>query len=211
MKSNRWFVSKFVLVAALLGAVLIFQPLFGQSASTGTTTPTNATGTLDLNQILQALGGLGGISQLTGNGGISTNGITTGTTTPTTSQPSTGTGGTRVPAVITNQFTTVTGAALQTRRPGNFVQQGIAMHEGKITLPGTGEVETPGFLLDTAQKISEAIIQQLQGALTAVNTGISALSGANFTSTGTTTTSPTTPTTITNPATTGAGTSTPIE
>jgi len=188
-----------LLAFSLLLGVAILQPVSGQTTTTGTTTsqPT-------LNQILQSLGGLGSL----GNLGQLTSGTTTGTTTGTTGTTTTQPSGGRQPAIITNQFNTTQSGSLQARAPGLMVQQGIAEHNGTLTI--TGQPEQEDWLKQTGQMIALAIVQEVQGVLTTINTGIASLSGFNVAS-GSGSSSGSTSSTITNPATTGAGTSTPID
>lgn len=170
------------------------------TASAQTTQPTQG---VDLNAIIQSLGGLGGLSDLFGNGtGTTTGGTTTGGTTTGGTTTGGGTGTTTgAPAIVGNQFTTTSGSALQARSPGLFIQQAIGVQNGTVELSGEGEAVEPNFFRDTAQGVFDEILNSINEIITAINAGLGAITGLPG--------SGGTPTII-NPATTGTGTTTPI-
>ncbi|MEK6644216.1 MAG: hypothetical protein AABZ08_09920 [Planctomycetota bacterium] len=183
--------------AFIIGIALAATPAIAQ-------TTTTQTQQIDINAILQSLGGLGALSGLGGLTGTTTGGTTTGGTTTggtTTGGTTTGTS-TTAPGIIGNQFTTTSGGALGARRPGLFIQQAIALQNGTVELAGTGPVVEPNFFRDTAQAISEEVLAVINDLINTVNTGLGVLSGIGTGTGGTPT--------IINPATTGTGTTTPI-
>lgn len=190
--------------------ILVFAgPAFAQTTTNPTATQPN------INQILQALQGIGGLGALGGLGGLTgqttTNGITTGGTTPGGTTPST-TGGQRTPSIVSNQFTANSAGALSQRRPGLMLQQSIALQNGQLTLPGTPGPTLPfngNFLQDTLDKVGLAIIGVFRNLLNTANTALGAASGLSSLTGTTTSTSSTS--TISNPSTTGAGTTTSIQ
>ncbi len=119
-----------------------------------------------------------------------------------TTQPS----GTRQP-IVTNQFTTTSGSALQARAPGNYTQQAIAIQAGTLD-PFDGNIpdDTPWvretFDLLFLQFVD--IITNLVDSLSLLITGTNSLggllgSGGNPLGS-----------VLSNPLTGGAGTSTPL-
>ena len=194
-----------------IGLTTIFD---GDRAEAQTATTTNQQ-QVNLNQVLQALNGLGGLGGLGGLiGGGSTTGTNTGTTTGGTTTGGTTTGGSttggttggteQAPSIVQNQFTTTSTGALHQRAPGLFIRQAIALQNGDLELSGTPAPVEPNFLRDTANQVALAIIDSFQNILDTLNTAIGALGGLSTTGgTGTST--------ISNPTTTGAGTTTPIQ
>lgn len=186
-------------------AKIAFVVAFGVTAlSTATASAQTTTNQqIDLNAILQSLGGLGNLGDLIGNGtGTTTGGTTTGGTTTggTTTDGSTGTT-TGAPSIVGNQFTTTSGGALQDRAPGLFIQQAIGVQNGSVELSGNGPAVEPNFFRDTAQGVFDEILNSINDIITAINAGLGAITGLPG--------SGGTPTII-NPATTGTGTTTPI-
>lgn len=188
---------------AKIAFIVAFGVIALSTATTSAQTTTNQQ--VDLNAILQSLGGIGGLSGLIGNGttgGTTTGGTTTGGTTTggTTTDGSTGTT-TGAPSIVGNQFTTTSGGALQDRAPGLFIQQAIGVQNGTVELSGNGPAVEPNFFRDTAQGVFDEILKSINDIITAINTGLGAITGLPG--------SGGTPTII-NPATTGTGTTTPI-
>jgi len=206
--------SRIICNACILGLFAAGQ-VFAQT-TTGTTTPTTTQPQVNLNQILQALGGLNGLGGLIGQttGGTTTGGTTTGgTTTGGTTTGGTTTGGTtggqaQVPFIIQDQFTTTKGASLSARSPGLWVKQAMGMQDGSVTVSAAQATEpfNGNFFKDTGEKITLAIIQYFQTLLTTANAAIGASTGLTG-STGTTTT---TGTSTSGSATSGAGTTTTV-
>lgn len=77
---------------------------------------------------------------------------------PTTRQP-----------IVTNQFTTTSGGALQQRRPGIWVQNGMAVQAGTLTIPGDAQPEPRSWYLDTLEQIFQAILDELTAFLQTLN------------------------------------------
>jgi len=173
----------------------------GIGAALAQITPTTGTGT-DIGTLLQQFGSLFG----NGTGTTTTPGTTTGTT---TTQPSGGTGE-RPPFVITNQFNTTHDASLHARSPGVWIQFAIAEHEGTSeSLTGDVPAEQPNFYKATFDQIALNVINMITNLITSLNVLAGAAGGLPPP---TTTTQPSDGlTTIDNPATSGAGTSTPIQ
>ncbi|MBI5765259.1 MAG: hypothetical protein HZA51_17240 [Planctomycetes bacterium] len=188
-------------------AVAVVIPAFTIATASAQTTTPQQTQQVDLNAILQSLGGLGGLGGLIGNGTGTTGGTTTGgTTTGGTTTGGTTTGGatgtsTSAPSIVGNQFTTTSGGALQARSPGLFIKQAIGVQNGTVELSGEGEAVEPNFFRDTAQGVFDEILKSINDIITAINTGLGVITGLPG--------SGGTPTII-NPATTGTGTTTPI-
>ncbi len=109
---------------------------------------------------------------------------------------------------ITNQFTTTTGGALQARRPGLFVQQGIAEVQGQSTLL-TGDIPDQNrFFHDTAVLVFQNILDSILRFMSNLNFASSLGNlGSLFGTTGGTTGLGGIP----NPMTTGPGTSIQIQ
>jgi len=181
--------------------------------SPGQTTPTSPAPSnpqLDLNAILQALGGLGNFG---GFGAGTTGGTTTGgTTTSDTTTAGTGggsSGGTvnAAPSIVEDQFTTTSTGSIRQRSPGQYVRQAIAMQNGEIDLPGNGPAEEQNFYRDTAQQVILAVIDLFSTTISGLN-ALFSLNAIDLTPDGTTGGSTAT---IMNPTTTGAGTTTQLE
>ncbi|MFQ5424229.1 MAG: hypothetical protein ACE5F9_09650 [Phycisphaerae bacterium] len=109
---------------------------------------------------------------------------------------------------ITNQFTTTTGGALQARRPGLFVQQGIAEVQGQSTFL-TGDIPDQNrFFHDTAVLVFQNILDSILRFMSNLNLASSLGNlGSLFGTTGGTTGLSTIP----NSTTTGPGTSVQIQ
>ncbi len=105
---------------------------------------------------------------------------------------------------VTNQFTTATGGAIQNRRPGLYVQQGIAVHEGNMGFFTGVPDEPPNFLRDTMEQIMFEIFDVIQGFMDGIQLFINSLTGQS----GTPGQAAFVP--IQNAATTGQGTTTQI-
>lgn len=167
------------------------------------------TGGVDINQLFQQFGPLLG---LTGGLGTGTDGLTgdtgDGTTTTPTTTTTTGAMG-RQP--LTTELRNVGREGLNNRRPGQWIQNAIAVHNGTDEFI-TGDVpeETPNFFRETFDTIAMDSLDLFSTILTAFNgllsagTGLPTIGGTDDGNGGTTTTIP-------NPATTGAGTTTPIQ
>jgi hypothetical protein len=199
------------LSALCLVAIFTGGPAIAQT--TDGTTPTTTQQQFDINQLLQALGGLNGLGGLIGQSGGTTNGdTTTDGTTPTNGTPTNGTttpGTTeRVPFIIEDQFTTTRGAAVGARSPGLWVRQAIAVQDGSVTISAASADEPFGgnFIADTTQQITLAIIDVWQNVLDTVNTAIAVLSGSSLTNSGSSSGN-----SNSDSATTGAGTTTPVQ
>lgn len=78
------------------------------------------------------------------------------------------TGNTRQP-IVTNQFTTTTGGALQQRRPGLFIQQGVAVNQGGGAFFDGNVVDERGFIGETIRMILLDILDMINNALSALN------------------------------------------
>ena len=83
-------------------------------------------------------------------------------------------GNTRQP-IVTNQFTTTGGGALQQRRPGLYVQQGIAVQQGSSGFFDGDVPEQFGFFEETIRIILLDILEMLSEALS----GLNLLTGGN--------------------------------
>lgn len=114
---------------------------------------------------------------------------------PGTSAP---TGG-RQP-IIQNQFTTTSGGALQIRRPGLYIQQGIAVQNGQGNFSGVPEEEL-GWVRETADNIALDFINVFTDLFGMLDTLIGSINPGS----GSAAFVP-----ISNAATTGQGTSVPI-
>lgn len=154
----------------------------------------------DLTQLLQTFGGLGGLQNLLG-GTTGTTGTTgTGTTGQvTTTQPV----GDSQPTIVSNQFTTTSSGALNERAPGLMVKRAIGVQTGDVEIPGE-VTEEVSFFRDTFNKVLDQTLGTISDALTAINTLLgTAVGGGVGNGSGTVGRIP-------NAATTGQGTSTPI-
>ena len=114
----------------------------------------------------------------------------------------------RQPNVITNQFSTTTGGALNARRPGLIIQQGIAAQQGSLEIVG-GPMPEDGFLQETMFIIMQSIFDSILGILDTINlaAGLGGLANIFGLDGGGGTTQMTT---VPNPTTTGQGTMTPV-
>lgn len=109
--------------------------------------------------------------------------FTGGTTTTPTSDDTSDDPGTSAPSgtrqtTITNQFTAATGGSIQTRRPGLWVQQGIAVHNGDTSFFTGVPEEEPNFFRDTFNQVFTQLATIIQDMLTGLNTLINASSGS---------------------------------
>lgn len=111
--------------------------------------------------------------------------------------------------IVTNQFNTTTGGALQARRPGLYVQQGIAETQGNnALLTGDVPVQT-SFFHDSAVSIMQSVFDSILNLVNSLGAGapilvdniFNSLGGLGGGGGGTMT-----PMTIPNPTTAGAGT-----
>ncbi len=107
--------------------------------------------------------------------------------------------------IVTNQFTAATGGAIQNRRPGLYVQQGIAVHEGTTGFFTGVPDEPPNFLRDTLEQILFEAFDVIQGFMDGIQLFISSLTGQSSGSSGRAAFVP-----ISNAATTGQGTTVQI-
>jgi hypothetical protein len=73
--------------------------------------------------------------------------------------------------IVSNQFTTTTGSALQARRPGIYVQNGIAVQEGELTIPGDATPTPHNFYRDTFDQLVSAFLDSFQSFLETLNLG----------------------------------------
>ncbi len=111
---------------------------------------------------------------------------TTTTQTTQTSEPEVGTTpltDTRQ-TTVTNQFTAATGGAIQLRRPGLWVQQGIAEHNGAMTFSGDVPEETPNFFKSTFDQMNFAFLDVVSGLFTMIDSFISSFRGSGGGSSG---------------------------
>jgi hypothetical protein len=143
------------------------------TSTTATTTQTQQTQTPSLNQLLQT------VLQPTQTGTTTTGTPTTGTTGqeqegPGTTAPT----GTRQ-TVVTNQFTSATGAGIQQRRPGLWVEQGIAEHEGTLEIPGDVPAEEPNFFRQTFDQMFQNVLGLFSNILTAVDGLVTSLGSSS--------------------------------
>lgn len=101
------------------------------------------------------------------NGGIPTTPDEPGTTPPTDGrQP-----------IVTNQFDTTGAGAIQLRRPGLYIQQGIAINGGDDSYFTGVPEEQPNFFRDTFDKLLEdALFTPISDLLSAFNFFIQSLS-----------------------------------
>ncbi len=159
----------------------------------------------DINQLLQQFGPLLGLTGTTTGTTTDTTGTTTTTPTDgTTTPPTDGTDGTGPqPTIITDQFTTVTGGALQARRPGLMIQRAIAVQSGSAMPSGAGPADEPSFFRETFDMIALDFIDMLTNLLSSLNI-LGSLDGTGSPGTGSGSTIP-------NAATSGQGTTVPIQ
>ncbi|MBN2560756.1 MAG: hypothetical protein JXQ75_07495 [Phycisphaerae bacterium] len=71
--------------------------------------------------------------------------------------------------IITNQFNAATAGLIQERRPGLWVQQGIAVHQGSTTFFTGVPDEEPNFFRDTFNQVVTDIVSVIQGAMDGLN------------------------------------------
>ncbi|MCA9255837.1 MAG: hypothetical protein KDA33_09375 [Phycisphaerales bacterium] len=71
--------------------------------------------------------------------------------------------------VITDQFSSTSGGALQSRAPGLQVQQGIAAASGSSTFLVGDDMDDADFLPDTISLIIQEIINQISQILSSLN------------------------------------------
>ena len=143
------------------------------------------------------------INQLTG-GSTGTTGTSTGTTGTSTGTTTSAPASERGPQIITNQFTTVQGASLAARAPGLWTQQAISFRAtGEPALSGNIPDNT-SFFVSTFRLMFQTFLDSIDNFLTTLNLGIG-LGGLGGGGSGGTGFTP-----ISNAATTGTGTVTPI-
>lgn len=82
--------------------------------------------------------------------------------------PTTPSGNTRQP-IVTNQFSTVGGGALQQRRPGLFVRQGIAVHSGSTAFFDGNVVDERSFVGQTVRDVAVTFLDSLNQFLDLIN------------------------------------------
>lgn len=114
--------------------------------------------------------------------------------------------------IVTNQFNTTTGGALQSRRPGLYVQQGIASTQGSLSfLTGDVPIEE-SFIRESAGLIMQSVFDSILGLVNTLSAGASfgIFDGVFNTLSGLFGGMPAGPTPIPNPTTAGAGVMTPI-
>lgn len=73
-------------------------------------------------------------------------------------------GNTRQP-IVTNQFNTVNGGALQQRRPGLFVQQGTSVHNGNMSFFDGNVVDERSFVGQMVRDIFVTVLDSINQAL----------------------------------------------
>lgn len=154
---------------AIVGALILIGvagPAQGQTIDTNT-----------INTILQGL-----------QGGTTPTDTTTTTTTTTTDDGVGTTPLTGRQSTISNQFTAATGGSIGARRPGLWVQQGIAEHEGTLDIPGDVPEEQPSFFKSTFDTMAQNVIDLFSGILDGVNGLITSLRSAGTGGGGSTTT-----------------------
>lgn len=101
-------------------------------------------------------------------------GTTQQTTGTTTSQPTEGPTGTTPlkgrQSTISNQFTAATGGGIATRRPGLWVEQGIAEHNGTLDIPGDYTPPPHSFFRQTFDMMAQDVLTLFSNILTGVDT-----------------------------------------
>lgn len=161
--------------------------------------------TTDINQLIDQITS-GGFDPSTIPGLTGTIPTDTGTGTDDGTDPDNGNGAPteRVPQVVSNQFTTVQGGSLQARRPGLWIQQGIAFRAtGEPALSGDVPNE-PGFFKETLLLMFDEVIDSINDFINTINLGLALGDITGGGGIGGITPIP-------NAATTGQGTSTPIQ
>jgi hypothetical protein len=78
---------------------------------------------------------------------------------------------------ITNQFNSATGGSISERRPGIWIQQGIAVHNGDTSFFTGVPEDEPGFFRDTFNQIFTQLATIIQDMLTGLNLLITSSSG----------------------------------
>lgn len=138
-----------------------------QTTTPTTPTTTTPTTTPDLNQLIDQFGGFFGLGD---TGGITTTPPTTGDTPDTPTDPGTGDGmGTGPqPTIVSNQFTTTSGGALNARRPGLMVQYAISVQNG-TTMPEGNYVDEPNFFQSVFDEIGLNMIESISGLIQSLN------------------------------------------
>lgn len=190
-------------LSKLIPAIAVIALIMSSVVTAQTTTTT--TGQPDINQLLQQFGPLLGLGGTT-TGVTPTTTPTDGTTTPPTTTPPTGGDGTGPqPTIVTNQFTTTTGGALGARRPGLMIQRAIAVQSGSV-VPSGNYTSEPGWVGQTIEDIGLTVVDTFSGLIDAFGAllGIGDIFDPGNGGTGGGNTLP-------NAATTGGGTTTPIQ
>ncbi len=82
-------------------------------------------------------------------------------------------GGVRPPNIIENQFATTTNGSLQARRPGTWIQAGIAGTQGGIVPPGVEPPIEDSFFRETAATVLNSVLDSISGLIDTVSAGIS--------------------------------------
>ncbi len=103
------------------------------------------------------------------------------------------------------QFTAATGGVIGSRRPGLWIQQAIALHNGQLDIPGDVPEHLPSFLRSTFDLIIEDILVFFSDILSGLDLLIGSLANIGGA------TGPAAFVPISNAATTGQGTSVPIQ
>lgn len=109
--------------------------------------------------------------------------------------------------VITNQFATTTGGALQARRPGLFIQQGIGVNQGTVSFFDGNVDDSDSFFQETSFLIIESFMNTIMSFLDTINLASAFIDFGTIFGGGNGTAPPAT---IPNAATAGQGTTTPI-
>jgi hypothetical protein len=114
-------------------------------------------------------------------------------------------GGRQTTITSETQFTAATGGAIGARRPGLWVQQAIAEHNGQLDIPGDVPEEEPSFFRSTFELIIEDILVFISDMLSGLDFLVGSLANVGG-STGQPAFIP-----ISNATTSGQGTSVPIQ
>ena len=80
--------------------------------------------------------------------------------------------------IITNQFSAATGGAINARRPGLYVQQGIAVQQGDTDFFTGVPEQLPSFFADTVDLILTDVLDLIQNVLTGLDLFIKSLIGS---------------------------------
>ncbi len=103
------------------------------------------------------------------------NGNTTTSSSTTTQSGTTAISGNTRQTLITNQFSSTSAGSLQSRRPGLWIQQSIAVHNGSLdSFTGIPE-ETPNFFRDTFNQLFDETAGIISNILTGINTLVTSL------------------------------------